>query len=224
MAGADTHGNPVPAGQDAHFGRNAQAMASTLTKIGDGAAGFDFTKICNSGELAGEGACPDNPALGTGDNEWACTLDNVTGLMWEVKVDDSASLHHMNHTFTWYNSDPDTNGGSPGAASGGSCNGTVVGGCDTEKFVAAVNAAGLCRAMNWRMPNRREVLSIVHNGRINPAIDTDWFPNTPNSWFWSSSPSASNTNDAWVVNFGNGRVIGGYKGNLHRVRLVRAGQ
>ncbi|MDT8439856.1 MAG: hypothetical protein RQ729_12695, partial [Wenzhouxiangellaceae bacterium] len=44
--------------QDGRFGRDAQADAGALTKIGSGAAGFDFTRICNSGEAAGSGACP----------------------------------------------------------------------------------------------------------------------------------------------------------------------
>jgi hypothetical protein len=72
--------------QDARFGRDAQAGAGALTKTGSGEAGFDFTKICNSGEAAGTGDCPADPALGVDDNDWACTRDNVTGLIWEVKT------------------------------------------------------------------------------------------------------------------------------------------
>jgi hypothetical protein len=41
--------------QDGRFGRDAQAGAGVLTKIGSGEAGFDFTKICNSGQAAGSG-------------------------------------------------------------------------------------------------------------------------------------------------------------------------
>ena len=77
--------------QDARFGRDAQAGAGQLTKIGAGEAGFDFTKICNSGEAAGTGDCPADPALGAGDNDWACTRDNVTGLIWEVKTPANAT-------------------------------------------------------------------------------------------------------------------------------------
>ncbi len=36
-----------PQGQDAHYGRDAAAKAGTLTKVGAGDAGFDFTKISN---------------------------------------------------------------------------------------------------------------------------------------------------------------------------------
>jgi hypothetical protein len=34
--------------QDGRFGRDAKARAGTLTKIGAGVAGFDYTKVANS--------------------------------------------------------------------------------------------------------------------------------------------------------------------------------
>lgn len=136
--------------------------------------------------------------------------------------DPSSQLRHKDHTYTWFNSDVTTNGGDEGTANGGDC--VDDDNCDTEKFVAAVNAAGLCGAADWRMPTRRELVSIVHNGRTSPAIDTDWFPNTPSTWFWSSSPYASNSLDAWYVGFDFGNVLWDSKSHDYRVRLVRAGQ
>lgn len=49
--GADAGVNPR---QDARFGRDAAGMVKTS----GGAAGFDFTKMCMSGELAGGGRAP----------------------------------------------------------------------------------------------------------------------------------------------------------------------
>ena len=66
--------------QDGDHGRDALARAGQLTKIGGGEAGFDYTKISNSGLPLGAGA-----ALGSGAGDWGCTRDNVTGLIWEVK-------------------------------------------------------------------------------------------------------------------------------------------
>lgn len=76
--------------QDARFGRDPKAVvAGSLTKTGGGAAGFDFTKICMSGTAAGQGACPANPTANTGAspaaNDWACTKDNVTNLIWSLQ-------------------------------------------------------------------------------------------------------------------------------------------
>ncbi|CAK0766628.1 exported hypothetical protein [Gammaproteobacteria bacterium] len=67
--------------QDGRYGRDAAADIGQLTKIGAGDAGFDFTKIANNGsELAA------SAQLGTGPTDWACTRDNVTGLLWAMKV------------------------------------------------------------------------------------------------------------------------------------------
>jgi len=72
--------------QDARFGRDPAFAAGEFTKTGGGAAGFDFTKICMSGEAAGTGTCPANPSIGTNPDEWACTKDNHTNLIWSIET------------------------------------------------------------------------------------------------------------------------------------------
>jgi hypothetical protein len=53
-------------------------------------------------------------------------------------------------------------------------------------YASTANTAGLCGAHSgWRVPTVRELLSIVHRGTYNPAIDTNYFPNTVSSWYWS---------------------------------------
>jgi hypothetical protein len=201
--------------QDARYGRDAAAAAGLLSKVGGGGKGFDFSKIANNGTVL-----PESAVLGTGPSDWACTRDNVTGLIWEVKT--TSGLRSQSHSYTWYNSDVTTNGGSAGTASGGTC--ATSGRCDTEKFVADVNAAGLCGASTWRMPSVKELESIADLGRYNPAIDPTYFPNTPASDFWSASSDASYWYYAWDVHFGNGAAFGYVKNYAGQVRLVRAGQ
>jgi hypothetical protein len=209
--------------QDGRFGRDAQAAAGQLNKIGGGAAGFDFTKLCNNGEAAGEGDCPADPALGSGANDWACTQDNVTGRVWEVKTDDGG-LRDRDWTYTWYDSTA-TNPGTPDGGSGlNSDNCTDDTRCDTEKFVADVNSAQLCGYTDWRLPRRRELLSLVEHDTSNPAIDTDYFPNTASNLYWSADTYAPDPGLAWNVSFGNGNTNANFKANDSRVRLVRGGQ
>lgn len=180
--------------QDGRFGRDAQAGAGQLTKIGAGVAGFDFTRICNSGEVAGSGACPVDPALGPGDDEWVCTRDNVTGLIWEVKTPGNA-----NDSFNFADA--------------------------SDVHADAVNAAELCGFNDWRVPSRRELLSIVHFGAASsPRIDTTFFPNTVGSFYWSSDIFAPDPANAWFVLFNNGPSNASNQTNVNHVRLVRSGQ
>ncbi len=215
-------------GQDGRYGRDAAASAGQLSKTGGGEAGFDYTKVCNSGELAGQGSCPVDPSLGSGDNDWACTKDNLTGLIWEVKLDDNEHLRHTDWIYTWYNSDAGANAGNAGTPDAGSGqnsdNCLDDARCDTEKYTADVNTANLCANTDWRMPSKRELQTISHLGRRNPAIDPTYFPNTASAGFWSASSTAYDPGDAWGVYFCYGYGGAGDKGYSGRVRLVRGGQ
>lgn len=194
-------------GQDASHGRDAQAAASQITKTGGGSAGFDFTALDVSGN-------PTTPSSGA--NPHPCVRDNVTGLIWEVKTGDGG-LRDKDWTYTWYNSDSATNGGNAGTANGGNCQ--TAGRCDTEKYVADVNAAGLCGHSDWRMPTMKELQSIVDYSGVNPAIDPTYFPNTPAWEYWSASVAANDSNYSSKVSYVY--ILHEIKTNNLHVRLVR---
>ncbi len=78
--------------------------------------------------------------------------------------------------------------------------------------------------IGWRVPNINELRSIVELQCYNPAINLTIFPNTVSSYYWSSSPHASNNGSAWGVSFSNGDALSGHKSNSRYVRLVRGGQ
>jgi len=193
-------------GQDAQFGRDV-----THNDDSDGHVGFAFTKLdANGGDMAASASA------------WSCVRDNVTGLIWEVKTDDGGPRDWY-WTYSWYNPDPATNGGSAGYADyGNNCYNPAR--CDTAKFVADVNQAGLCGASDWRLPTREELRSLVDYGRYNPTIDMAWFPNTLSTWYWSSSPLSGYTGEAWFVDFGLGYGSFDYTDGAKPARLVRGGQ
>jgi hypothetical protein len=58
---------------------------------------------------------------------------------------------------------------------------------------------------------------------LRPVIVDAAFPDTPDSWFWSTSPYASNSYYAWNVGFDYGYVDYSGKDFQGSVRLVRAG-
>lgn len=210
--------SPFP-DQDGDHGRDALARVGQLTKIGGGEAGFDYTKISNSGNPLAASA-----ALGNGPDDWACTRDNVTGLVWEVKVVDTAHLRHVNHSYTWYSTDGSVNGGVAGSAgTANSCNSTATQ-CNTQAFVSAVNSQRLCGHSDWRMPTLPELQSIFHFGQY-PNIDLDYFtiPESTIFWIWAGNSSSREPGRAWVMQWGNGNGDTGTwnKSNAYRTWLVR---
>jgi len=205
--------------QDADVGRDALARAGTLPKVGDGEAGFDFTKLDVTG------APLTNQAASYVTTPWSCVKDNVTGLMWEVKTTAGAeNLRAANYTYSWFNSTGMNNGGNAGAANAGVCVDTK--NCDTEKYVTAVNTAGLCGYTDWRLPSEEELASVLNLSiaASGPTIDTGYFPNTIANWYWSASPYAGNAAHAWSVHFSGGNDIANHKSLSYYVRLVRGGQ
>lgn len=172
-----------------------------------------YSKVCNSGALEGEEDCPINPVLGNKATDWACTQDNKTGLMWEVKTIDGG-LRDMANTYSNYTPDYD-----PYKLYGAETN--------SYGFVVDVNSQSLCGASDWRLPTKDELLGIVKLGVSSPAIDTTYFPNTNRYWSWSSSPSANESgyadiSYAWLVKFDRGDSASGLRDwdNRH-IRLVR---
>jgi alpha-tubulin suppressor-like RCC1 family protein len=77
---------------------------------------------------------------------------------------------------------------------------------------------------HWRLPNRNELASLLEQQCSSPAINAALFPSTVAAPYWSSSPDAGVAQQAWSVNFNDGRVAGAAKTGSAYVRLVRGGQ
>jgi hypothetical protein len=199
---------PAPGrpGQDAEFGRDALAASGTLLKRGAGPAGFDYNKLDDGGRVL-----PDDAEA------WSCVVDNVTGLIWEVKVDDPASPRHFAHTYSWRQTDSAINGGWAGEGDGGQCIGSL---CDTSALLDVINLQGLCGASDWRIPTREELATLIHSGATLPAMAADYFP-LAGGQVWTWTAAASNTSLAWRVDMETGAVELEGKGSALRVRLVR---
>ena len=207
--------------QDCRYGRDVAYPIGALTKTSAGAKGFDYSKVTNLGIATADPNVP----LGTAYTAWGCTLDNITGLMWEVKTATNTDLRYSGHTYRWYSTDGSTNGGSVGSPGTNTCNATLPGNlCNTQAFVAAVNAAYLCLYTDWRMPTLRELLTLVDADGSIPSIAPTYFPNTIASYFWSGSSYMPGPSSAWSVDFYDGSSVVGDKLLVYRVRLVRGGQ
>ncbi len=150
---------------------------------------------------------------------WVMVRDNVTGLIWEVKQNkdgtkDYTNPHDADNTYTWYDSDPATNGGDAGTPGDGT---------DTEDFINAVNSENFGGFADWRMPTIEELHTITNLDQYDPAVDMTYFPNVISSYYWSGSTYADVTDRAWVVDFNGGGVIYDGKTGDGYVRCVRSG-
>jgi len=147
----------------------------------------------------------------------------------------------------------DGRGGAGGIASNGicdgteTCNGTITdhltgliwlqnancfGGQNWAAALTAANglANGQCglsdgsAAGDWRLPNLRELQSLVDYGNFNPALPAGHpFTNFQTSFYWSSTSVAGSPDGAWVVFFSGGFVGFGNKTDILFVTAVRGG-
>ena len=93
------------------------------------------------------------------------------------------------------------------------------------------NALSNCEGLSWgghedwRLPDIKELASIVDDHSTEPCIDAFAFPGTPSVNFWSSSSSAGSPSNAWIVDFSSGIAVNDNKVNVteHAVRCVRLG-
>lgn len=158
-------------------------------------------------DIPDDGTVQAGATLSYVDNGDGTITDLNTGLMWEKKNSldgppDSSNLHAANNNYTWF-----VNEGNAGD--------TI---WDWLDDVNAEGGIGFAGYNDWRIPNVKELQSIVDYGRTGPAIDPI-FGDTANGQHWSSTTSAGGS---LYVDFGIGSV--GYDILVpFPVRAVRAG-
>ncbi len=82
---------------------------------------------------------------------------------------------------------------------------------------------------DWRLPARIELVSLIENGRTDPAIDLQAFPfvigaGPTSDWFWTSTPAAGAASKAWYVYFYFGYPDTDEQTSEMALRCVRGGQ
>jgi len=175
-------------------------------------AACEDSQVVFPGDGAGNG-----PALAYEECADGLTVADLnTGLLWERKVQGAVSclryLHNHSPQCTWAEA--------------------------TGAWIDAVNAeggGGFAGFSDWRLPNVRELQSIVDYGEAAPALDPSFGPlplMNPEGCYWSATPVAFfrigarpfPPGSAWVVCFANGDMQRDLMGSgENHVRAVRTG-
>ena len=103
--------------------------------------------------------------------------------------------------------------------------GNLAGGKKTwDDAIDYANNLTLCGHSDWRLPNRKELFSLIDYGNQEPALPSGRpFANVQSNFYWSSTTYAY-TGSAWIVDLWSGVVNYDYKGYNGYVWPVRAGQ
>ena len=149
-------------------------------------------------------------ALSYLDNGDGTIIDHNTGLMWAKKSDDD-SIHDKDNTYTWADA--------------------------VSVYIAGLNAgSGFAGYTDWRLPNVKELQSILDYENVDPAVSTafnvacvagctvETCSCTAAEEHWSSTTGVFSPTNALTVEFFGGTVVGSDKSlNLFSVRGVRGG-
>ena len=88
--------------------------------------------------------------------------------------------------------------------------------------VKELNVSGLYGYHNWKIPNRKELFSLINHDTINPSLPIGHpFANVFNGYYWTSSTCARVPNQAWYIHLGGARVFKGMKHGSYMVWPVR---
>lgn len=131
-------------GQDAEYGFDKEDKQTST------GAGFKFVKLDSQGA-----------ALTADAKEWACTMDERTGLVWENKSADASSVQFKDRLFAFesetfkpFSKDVDLAG----------CKDAGDEVCTTSQYVEFINKQSLCGITGWRLPTYRETYDLLDFG------------------------------------------------------------
>lgn len=102
--------------------------------------------------------------------------------------------------------------------------GTCLGDATELSWQEALNIAHgyeYANQLGWRVPNVKELATITEGQCVRPAINETLFPNTPADDYWTSTPSVTDSQRAWVIAFFNSSNSLKQKSLFVYTRLVR---
>jgi hypothetical protein len=94
---------------------------------------------------------------------------------------------------------------------------------EARAWLARLNAGRPAGRPPWRLPDRRQLFSLVSHQQINPALPAGHpFRNVFPGYYWTGTLCARRPEQAWTVHLGGGRVQPGMQHASYMVWPVRA--
>jgi hypothetical protein len=92
-----------------------------------------------------------------------------------------------------------------------------------QSLAAEINERGTFFFNDWRLPQLRELATLVERECDAPRVDAAVFPGTPGEFYWTASPRAGEASKAsvYALSFGPEGVKSMPRGEGNYVRLVR---
>lgn len=160
--------------------------------------------FCCADVARGDQTCSDNMQPSAPDSRFAVNadgtvLDSVTGLTWKRCAEGQSE---------------------PG------CGGSPMG-YTWQEALQLADQRVFAGYSDWRLPNVKELQSLIEQRCYGPSINLNVFENTASASYWSASPYAQYSffsGSAWFVEFEYGIANYGHnEASKYSVRLVRDG-
>ncbi|WGZ94432.1 MAG: DUF1566 domain-containing protein [Candidatus Thiothrix putei] len=200
VSSSSPHWSATPSGATKAW----KLYASFGVRMTDERSGSAYVRLVRSGHQVAAPQCiPDSDFTVHDDGT---VTHKPTGLMWKRCLE--GQPFSDNGTFDYQDD---------------SCTGTV--GAFNWSTALANSGSNFAGYADWRLPNIKELSSIVEFCREKPAINTSIFPGLSQQQVWSSSPDIrlqTSEGMSWVADFDNGKNSPMFSAKRIGVRLVRS--
>jgi hypothetical protein len=142
--------------------------------------------------------------LSDASSGYSMVKDNITGLIWEVKqnndsIQEYENCHDANNDYVWNNAESDID--------------------NVDQFLSCINSTGVYN--DWRLPDIKELMSLLDLSVYYPAIDQAIFPQTQMAAYWSSTIYQYDPDKMWYTKFSYGTNHQSAQSSPKYVRAVR---